>query len=289
MDGILERLQAIRDHMESDGPRLAFADWLEQQGQPARSEWVRASCEFARVRHDDPRWRALFDRRAATFEACRPEWWEWLSNIDPENDRGVFRFVLGQVRTSRGNAPVKRLGKVAWIGQALDEGWLARIDVMWADSGLAGELARWRRALLKVPLLVRPAPQIADEGLRVILDLPMLYGLELVSNVLRLPVVAELGSRPSVRDLTVEFRNVEPERVDLVMDQIVQLAGLRRLHVKGHERIDHGHRPNDADVARLAALPELRSLRVSAAPSVSDDALAAARRQRPDLVVTRLP
>src|SRR5262249_59933734 len=41
-------LQAIRDEPDSDTPRLIYADWLEEHGQPARAEFIRAQCERVR-------------------------------------------------------------------------------------------------------------------------------------------------------------------------------------------------------------------------------------------------
>jgi uncharacterized protein (TIGR02996 family) len=47
-------LQAILEQPEDDGPRLMYADWLEERGDP-RGEFIRAQCELARSPDDDPR------------------------------------------------------------------------------------------------------------------------------------------------------------------------------------------------------------------------------------------
>src|SRR5439155_22125314 len=45
-------LAAIRAAHEDDTPRLAFADWLDENDDPARAEFVRAQVEFARLMAD---------------------------------------------------------------------------------------------------------------------------------------------------------------------------------------------------------------------------------------------
>ena len=41
--------QTIIDHPEDDGPRLVFADYLEDRGECARAELIRVECELARI------------------------------------------------------------------------------------------------------------------------------------------------------------------------------------------------------------------------------------------------
>src|SRR4051794_16123817 len=42
-------LTAIGEHPEEDTPRLMYADWLEENGQPERADFVRAQVELARA------------------------------------------------------------------------------------------------------------------------------------------------------------------------------------------------------------------------------------------------
>ena len=92
-------LHAIREDPDDDAPRLAFADWLDANGQADRAEWIRASVDYAAIPHDDERWQAAMEREMDAFRGCKPPWFEYLSNIDQKNDRGVFRFVLGETRS----------------------------------------------------------------------------------------------------------------------------------------------------------------------------------------------
>ena len=45
-------LVAIRAAPDDDAPRLVYADWLDEHGQPERAEFIRVQCELART--DDP-------------------------------------------------------------------------------------------------------------------------------------------------------------------------------------------------------------------------------------------
>ena len=48
-------LQDIRENSEDDAPRLVFADWLDDNGDPQRAEFIRVQCALARMSDDDPR------------------------------------------------------------------------------------------------------------------------------------------------------------------------------------------------------------------------------------------
>jgi uncharacterized protein (TIGR02996 family) len=45
-------LAAIRAAPDDDAPRLVYADWLDEHGQPERAEFIRVQCELAR--HEAP-------------------------------------------------------------------------------------------------------------------------------------------------------------------------------------------------------------------------------------------
>lgn len=46
-------LRAILDTPADDAPRLIYADWLEENGQPERAEFIRVQCELARIPAED--------------------------------------------------------------------------------------------------------------------------------------------------------------------------------------------------------------------------------------------
>jgi uncharacterized protein (TIGR02996 family) len=46
-------MAAIIESPEDDGPRLVYADWLEDHGQPERAEFIRLQCELASMSEDE--------------------------------------------------------------------------------------------------------------------------------------------------------------------------------------------------------------------------------------------
>jgi uncharacterized protein (TIGR02996 family) len=49
-------LAAIDEAPDEDTSRLVYADWLEENGQPARAEFLRLQCRMARCSFGDERW-----------------------------------------------------------------------------------------------------------------------------------------------------------------------------------------------------------------------------------------
>jgi uncharacterized protein (TIGR02996 family) len=45
----------IIENPDDDTPRLVYADWLDEHGQPERAEFIRVQCELARMPAGDPR------------------------------------------------------------------------------------------------------------------------------------------------------------------------------------------------------------------------------------------
>ena len=48
-------LAAIREHPDDDAPRLIYADWLDEHGEPERAEFIRLQIAAAELPEDDPR------------------------------------------------------------------------------------------------------------------------------------------------------------------------------------------------------------------------------------------
>src|SRR4051794_32323007 len=67
-------LSAIRANPDDDGVRLIYADWLEENGQPQRGEFLRVQIELARLAEDDPRREALADRQDELLAAHGEQW-----------------------------------------------------------------------------------------------------------------------------------------------------------------------------------------------------------------------
>jgi uncharacterized protein (TIGR02996 family) len=55
-------LEAIAAVPDEDGPRLVFADWLEEQGESNYAEFIRLQCRLAGISLEDSQRRVLESR-----------------------------------------------------------------------------------------------------------------------------------------------------------------------------------------------------------------------------------
>jgi uncharacterized protein (TIGR02996 family) len=81
-------LEAVIARPEDDAPRLAYADWLEENDGPARAEFIRLQCARARLPWWEPRAR-LLEARAGKLLAARGE--EWAAPVRGLVARWGFR------------------------------------------------------------------------------------------------------------------------------------------------------------------------------------------------------
>ncbi len=75
-------LRAIFDAPEDDTPRLVYADFLQENGEEERAEFIRYGCEAARLADDDPRRIDLQAEANALIRKQRSQPWPWKqSNV----------------------------------------------------------------------------------------------------------------------------------------------------------------------------------------------------------------
>lgn len=89
-------LSAIADTPDEDTPRLVYADWLDENGQPDRAEFIRVQCQFAQLPKGDPYRGELHERQSQLLATHRrgwlPERWSFLPYPPEKWQRG---FVSG--------------------------------------------------------------------------------------------------------------------------------------------------------------------------------------------------
>ena len=91
-------LAAVAEAPEDDAPRLVFADWLEENGQPERAELIRLQCRLAATDRYDAARRPLARRERELLDRFGKRWqhedglWRW-SSLSPDNyePRSIFR------------------------------------------------------------------------------------------------------------------------------------------------------------------------------------------------------
>ena len=70
-DDLFRRLLAAP---EDDAPRLVYADWLDEHGQPERAEFVRLQCAMDRIPPKTGRWRPLYERAVRWSGEWKAHW-----------------------------------------------------------------------------------------------------------------------------------------------------------------------------------------------------------------------
>jgi uncharacterized protein (TIGR02996 family) len=181
-------LRAVCDAPDDDGPRLVYADFLDESGDPvrvARAEFIRLQCTLARRRDNDPRTADGRQRAAALLAAYRRA---WNGPVHRRLHAGPFR---GQVRSRRGLLK----------GWGYRRGFIAEVTAHAAavanysdELAALGPLERLRvwgaapvlPALLAAPLLARVREldlsrnQLTDAAVALLLGAPHLAGLSLL-------------------------------------------------------------------------------------------------------------
>ena len=122
-------LEFIIESPDDNAPRLIYADWLEENDQPERAEFIRVQCELAGLAEGDPRRRKL-QARERTLLATHQE--EWLGSLRGNVNGYEFRrgFVEAIVTSAGFFRDAKRLFAAAPIrvirirwGEAKAQDW----------------------------------------------------------------------------------------------------------------------------------------------------------------------
>jgi uncharacterized protein (TIGR02996 family) len=71
-------MRAIIAAPDDDAPRLVYADWLDENGDPERAELIRVQCEAARTPEWDPRHDELTARGSESLKEHRERWFPKL-------------------------------------------------------------------------------------------------------------------------------------------------------------------------------------------------------------------
>jgi uncharacterized protein (TIGR02996 family) len=224
-----EFYQAIRAHPEEDAPRLIYADWLEEQGETDRAEFIRAHCQMAVLAKDDPQ-RHGVSRVCAKLLAQHPEWQvESTSRFHAVFHRGFVEDVEADLESFLGHgaaitqhAPLLRLRVIA---EELDR---FQIHSLAASPYLAD-----------VHTLDLSRIRFLDRGLEVLLRSPHvkgLLGLRLQSCGLRNADAKLLAAAQHLAGL--QLLDVENNRITdlgaVPLAHSPHLAGLRKLDLRGN-------------------------------------------------------
>src|SRR5437762_1241175 len=93
-------LQAIRADPDDDAVRLIFADWLEDQGDTPRAEFIRLQVERAGLPPEDPHAQDLLDREEELLVLHRAT---WVGGLDEIVERVEFQRGLPETVVVKGH------------------------------------------------------------------------------------------------------------------------------------------------------------------------------------------
>lgn len=221
-------LADIREHPDDDAPRLIYADWLDDAGDPDRATFLRAQVEQARLPLGDRRHVELARRIGTLLLEHESSWRDELPHL-----AGVTweNFSRGFV-------------EAVWVESA--QTFLEHAEAIFAAAPI--------RRLQLGHIVAETAPALARS--------PHLARLTEL-NVGNSPAIGRAGVRalaesPHVENLTVLLLHYCALGDDAVADlaRSPHLGRLRELYLSGNELDD----PAALAIARSAALPALAEL-----------------------------
>jgi uncharacterized protein (TIGR02996 family) len=223
-------LRAIQEEPDDDLPRLVLADWLDDHGDAARAEFVRAQLELARGVGDPVRHDRLLARERDLLLEHRSRW------------LGPFADAAWSVwRYTRGTACVRLPTRTLLEEQVLP------LAAEWFPRGWALELSLRGQALRPLQLFEQPW---LGQLTRLALEAAELDGRLGVDYVVRCPYVQRLTG------LSLCHNQVSPVGI-AALDE--GLPRLRELNLSGN-RLERGH---IEALLRLERLKDLVSLQLA--------------------------
>jgi uncharacterized protein (TIGR02996 family) len=242
-------LAAVLDAPDDDAPRLVYADWLDEHGQPDRAEFIRVQIERARLPPDDPRAQALEAREAALVRTHREAWLKEL----PAWTRSYCVHQRGFAASVKATAREFLKGAAGLFRRAP----IRRVELRHLDNATAVLLAASPH-LAKVSAFEVGDNSLTSAGWRALLAAPWLAhvtGLRLYGGALDPAAAHVLASSPHLSQLTSLVLH-GGQVGDLGLQDLADspnMARLTTLHVCYNGISDEGARA-------LAASPNLANL-----------------------------
>jgi uncharacterized protein (TIGR02996 family) len=190
-------LQALLANPEDDTLRLVMADWLDENDQPARAEFIRLQVELARGVEELDRRRYLEQRQRDLLLNHEAEWVEPLAAVldCPPGKWGGWVFRRGFVEYF--HLPASVLNR---HGERLAQLTPVR-ELFLRPCNSGNVLALCRRTWLRsITALYLPSARLNANAIRALIDCPYLENLRV------LDVVAGDVPEPLARDFHRRFR-----------------------------------------------------------------------------------
>jgi uncharacterized protein (TIGR02996 family) len=273
-------LRAINEEPDEDAHRLVYADWLDDNGQPERAEFIRVQCALPRMAPDDPRRPGLAAREQALYDAHHRAWRDELADWARPRAYGLHTFRRGFVAHVLCTARQWLKGAGTLLRRVPPPDRL----ILYNCRDALADLARSPHLACVAALSLREVNGVADlAGLAAATNLKRLTDFELHRTWLgdsSVPVLLSLPLLPRLTRLGLEGNNLGDAAVaELAASPAV--AGLTDLDLVFNPRLGAGAA---AAVAASPHLAGLRRLNLSQCP-VGDDGL---RRLSTSTTLTRL-
>ncbi|MBL8800195.1 MAG: TIGR02996 domain-containing protein [Planctomycetia bacterium] len=239
-------LQTVLDQPDDDAPRLIYADWLDDQGETARAEFIRVQCALERLPEDDDRRPGLEQREAALLAKHESQWLEALprdKGIEYSFQRGFvaeasvrWKLFLQHGETIFRLAPIRQL-ELSYLGMGKFQ----------AEAvGARPELRRLHGLRLK--------GQLREPGTQKLLQAPNLRGLKALG-------LAWVGCGEESLKLALGGHLPQLEALDLTNCAMNLCIGLlRQAKLPLRELNLHWNELTARDVEALARAPGLAQL-----------------------------
>jgi uncharacterized protein (TIGR02996 family) len=296
-------LQAVVETPDDDAPRLVYADWLEERGDP-RGEFIRVQCDLARIGEGDPRRPALESQEQQLLGAHRAEWLglpQGTILYDPKFRRGFLEEVTLDPQTflELGEQlfrlhPLRRVsfpgpGGYHHLAALAASPFLARLTALRIDriTDRGAEVLAGSPHLTRLTALSLPEGRIGPAGARALASSPSLQQLNslgLYANVIGPQGAAALAASPYLARLTCLNLDGRESRYGDVVNNIGDagaqalaaspyLTRLEKLTLYLNEIGDPGARA----LATSPTLANLTELRLWGNPAITEEGRAALR------------
>ena len=154
-------LKAIVAHADEDTPRLAFADWLDEHGDPDRAAFIRAQCRLADMPPNDPDWVDLVEQQDELVARLRHR----LTALSPKEPD---EFYFGLDFLDKHQEPFRRGFPYFIDCQVNGPDWTSK-----ETARVVRELTR----LVRTTTIRGFAPNISLDGLTALLAAPVMAEL----------------------------------------------------------------------------------------------------------------
>jgi len=247
-------LRSIIDEPDDDAPRLIYADWLDEQGDADRAEFIRLQVRLYRMSPIDPEYKAMRERSYELSQPHHVEWVHRLPQFEHVHWESFERGFVSAVRFTEPDVFFQHAGKVRKAAP-IEEVRLHRFG--WPEACRLGE----SKNLEGIRTLdLNDGNSIGNQGTEGLMKSPYLralHSLKLGHNSLGSTAVRAIAFAPYMRQL----RALKLERNDLYDDALSFLAESSNLvHL---EELDLDRtRTGDSGLKALASTKYIKTLRI---------------------------